>query len=152
METKTISLITMVEPVSVMASAKVLEAEYGEDINGAIKFAETFLLPYPPAPSKPANPRRHLSEFTSTELLEYAKEMERYEASLTEYKAVEKEYNARKTLINSIIEEYIREVSGLNSIPEQYQDKVYSRAYSDGHAYGFSEIYNILLGLVEIFN
>jgi hypothetical protein len=39
-----------------------------------------------------------------------------------------------------------------NGVPEQYASKVFSKAWQDGHAYGYSEIVIHLEGLIEIFN
>lgn len=36
-------------------------------------------------------------------------------------------------------------------VPEKYVDKVASRAYDDGHAYGYSEIFSHACSLAEIF-
>jgi len=37
-------------------------------------------------------------------------------------------------------------------VPAQYAQKIVSKAYQDGHAYGYSEIVTHLEGLIEIFN
>ena len=61
-------------------------------------------------------------------------------------------YNNVKHDINNIIEEYIREESGLNNIPIQYRDKIYNKAWQDGHSDGFYSVYQHLTELVNIFN
>ena len=53
--------------------------------------------------------------------------------------------------VNVLIEGFIKKESGLFDIPEQYQNKVYYRAYSDGHSAGYYEVYQKLCELVEIF-
>jgi len=50
------------------------------------------------------------------------------------------------------MESYIKDIAGLNTIPKQYQEKVWSKAYSDGHSNGYVEVYNCLNNLLEIFN
>lgn len=39
----------------------------------------------------------------------------------------------------------------LLKIPEKYREKVKAYAYQEGHSSGWSEIYNYVLDLVEIF-
>lgn len=39
----------------------------------------------------------------------------------------------------------------LKEIPSRYRDKVFDYAYREGHSSGYSEVYNYLLDLVEIF-
>lgn len=38
------------------------------------------------------------------------------------------------------------------NVPEQYVDRIISKAWQDGHAYGHSSVYNELEGLIYIFN
>ncbi len=50
------------------------------------------------------------------------------------------------------MEDWVKENSGLyTKVPEKYQSKVYYKAYEDGHANGYTEVYIQLLSLIEIF-
>lgn len=53
--------------------------------------------------------------------------------------------------LNKLIEDYIYESVNIESIPEKYRDKVKSYAWERSHSYGYSEYYNVLLGLIDIF-
>lgn len=39
----------------------------------------------------------------------------------------------------------------LKKVPERYRDKLYDYACMQGHSSGYSEVYNYLMDLVEIF-
>lgn len=117
-------------------------------INGAIEFAKEFYLPYPTAPRVP-----HLSDKRNLlEVQKYAVNLQEYNQLKLEYEKQQELYKSRSNVVNNLIEEYIKEQAGLNSIPEQYRDKVYSKAYSDGHSEGFYSVYSQLCELVELFN
>lgn len=103
---------------------------------------------YPMKPYKPILSKTHSQET----LEEYSSLFSKYEKEKADYDLIRNEYFAKSREIDSLIEKYIKEQSGLNSIPEKYQQKVYSLAWEEGHSNGYSEVYNYLCHLVEIFD
>lgn len=98
--------------------------------------------------SKPLPPNEHTSE----SILNYSKELEEWEKYKEEKNktlVLHKEFQIK---VSDLLDEYIKEMSGLNDIPEKYRDKVYDRAWEDGHSDGYLQVYYELVDLVEIFN
>lgn len=126
-----------------------LEEYFGDNVSAAIKHArETQTLKYPDKPAKPS-PGKNI---TSAEVRVYADLLEAYEKELKIYNKNLGAYQKESTEINNIIEEYMKEISGLNSIvPADRRDKVWGKAWSDGHSSGYYEVYTYLRELVNIF-
>ncbi len=83
---------------------------------------------------------------------EYFEKMDEYHTKQQKYS---EEFNAvrnHNNEVDALVLFYIKEDSGLFNIPKEYQEKVYERAYSEGHSGGLMEIYNHLCDLVDIFN
>ena len=123
--------------------------EFGDDINKALTYANSFKPAYKKSPSKPL--LNNVSRLTSKEVIEYGSVLAQYEKELEEYKLTEVLDRSIRNSIDNIIVEFIKYEAGLDNIPMQYRDKVYSYAYSKGHSYGHHEIYNELVQLIEIF-
>ena len=102
--------------------------------------------------SKPKEPSLKSLKPTEEDMTLFLSEKERYKIDLEEYKIKNTFYGDESMKLYSLLEEKIKDDSGLNYIPEQYRDKVYSYAYQQGHGSGYGEVYNYLLGLVEIFD
>ena len=102
--------------------------------------------------SKPKEPSLKSLKPTEEDMTLFLSEKEKYKIDLEEYKIKNTFYGDESMKLYSLLEEKIKDDSGLNSIPEQYRDKVYSYAYQQGHGSGYGEVYNYLLGLVEIFD
>lgn len=118
-----------------------------EGVYKTISEAYKFSVEYPDRPKKPL-----LSQNAgSVSAAKYAEELAAYEKEYAEYAESRKLIQDHNGKIDQLIEAFVREESGLNTIPEQYRDKVYRHAYQTGHSSGFSEIYNHLLDLIEIF-
>ena len=123
-----------------------LEVQNG-NVYQAIRDADTLTVEYPYHPKKPFL----VKGAGSVTVQKYAEELAAYEAQVEAYKKDRTEEQSHNLKVYTLIENLIREESGLNSIPEQYRDKVYAHAYQSGHSSGFSEIYNHLCELVDIF-
>lgn len=99
-------------------------------------------------PVKPTLPIKHTTEDVKV----YAEKLALYE---TEKEAYDNKREAAQKIENDyyrIGEDYIKSITGLNTIvPQQYRDKLYSKAYEDGHSYGLNEVYIKLNNLIEIF-
>lgn len=75
--------------------------------------------------------------------------MEQYESSKAEYDVEREVYDKLDVEHHNNMVDLLWYIVG--DVPEQYKDKVFSKAWSDGHSSGWSEILNELYGLVEIF-
>lgn len=117
------------------------------DVNRGIEFAQEFYPKINESPTKPFLKRNP----TSTEAIAYAKALEQFEKSEIEYAKKETEYYKAKEEVDVIIRAYVKDMAGFHRIPEKYRDKVWSKAWEDGHSSGYSEIYNCLSGLVDLF-
>jgi hypothetical protein len=102
----------------------------------------------PIQPTKPIEPKNGTPE----DYKKYATEMLGYSELLGEYKTLLTEYNKALSEGDVVFRTFIWKYTGLNTeVPEQYRSKVWSMAYQLGHSYGYSEIQNYLLDLVDIF-
>jgi DNA-binding ferritin-like protein (Dps family) len=130
----------------------VVTLEAMKDFNSvmeAIQWAESqYKNEYKSAPSKPILS----NNATSEEARKYADLLEVYEKETIDHKETIRLYYEKMNKIQSVIVEYIKDYTGLNTIPKQYRDKVYSKAYEDGHSGGFYEVYLKLESLLEIFD
>ncbi len=101
--------------------------------------------------SRPSKPFLKINA-TSSEVKQYAVELENYELSLVEYTANKQIRDKEVRQLYDVLENYIKEESGFYEyIPKDKQDKVWSYAWQQGHSSGYSEVYNYLLDLVELF-
>ncbi len=118
-----------------------------DTVRKALEYAESHRYEMPQRPIMPFLNRKH----TADEAKEHAKSMELYEILMDDYLSMIKERRDHNAALDAVIEMYIKDQSGLNSIPEQYRSKVYAKAESDGHSYGYYEVYNKLIDLVYLF-
>ena len=123
-----------------------LEVKNG-NVYQAIRDADTLKADYSFHPKKPFL----LKGANSGTAQKYAQDLAAYEAAKEVYNKEAKAAQEHNRKVYQLIENLIREESGLNFIPEQYRDKVYSHALQSGHSSGYSEVYNHLCELVDIF-
>ena len=120
-----------------------------DNVNTAIEYAKMQYGAYPANNlRKPVLAVRHNKQDIEKYLAEYSE----YEELSKKIDKRQKAYNQQCNEINALIIEFIIVESGLDKIPEQYRDKVYSKAYENGHGCGFYEIYLELCSLVSIFS
>jgi hypothetical protein len=113
-----------------------------------IDHARSFGLDYPIQPNRPILVKKHTSE----DVKKYQEELSEYEIKYSTYQEEYEKIRNHNNDIEYILEEYIKDVSGLYTIvPKQYQDKLYAKAYSDGHSAGIYEVYGCLTSLIYIF-
>jgi len=124
--------------------------KFGNSVLEASEYAKSLHPEYPVKPVKPTirNPKSP----SPVDHRDYATVLEKYEQEMIEWRIKRDEYDKISNEINSELVGYIKEVAGLNSIPEKFRDKIWNKAWDDGHAYGYSEVYYKLLDLVDIFN
>lgn len=119
-----------------------------EGIYSAIQYG---INNYLTSPQKPAKPQMPIGTPTSTQAREYADKLEEWEAAIPIWKEARENCIDYNRDIDGHIEYAIKTYAGLQNIPQQYRDKVWQKAWEDGHGYGFGEVYNKLCSLLEIF-
>lgn len=121
--------------------------------SGSMNAAENYVksevahFPFPVRPDKPRLQKTH----TKDQVLYYAKELEKYETEYEIYEKLKIQYDQQFQRMSEIMTEWVKKEALFHNVPEEYRDKVFAKAYSDGHAHGWSSIYNHLLELVDIF-
>ena len=123
------------------------EAWSGEVYNG-IEYAKSYYLEYPDKPTKPTLKHNHSSE----ELKKYNSDFKTYETELEIYKNKKEQYGKVQNEVDGIIEKWLKDISGFtNHVPDDKKDKVWYKAWQDGHSSGYSEVYSCLCSLVDLF-
>ena len=130
-----------------VTTQRLIELADKQSVSSAIEFAEKIYGKYPDRPSKPTLQKNA----NSAEAKNYAILLEQYESAMESYSQEMALYKKNSQEIQSVIVDFIKEYAGINIVPVQYRDKVYLKAYSDGHAYGFYEVFLKLNDLIEIF-
>lgn len=131
-----------------MITAKALLDLFDDNVYEAVNHAQSLYGEYPEKPDKPTLRKEH----TSSDIKVYNKEYEKYETALSAYKTEQDMYRKRKRDCDDAIEEYIKELSGFNKIvPESRKNKVWFKAWEDGHSSGYTEVYGCLCNLVDLF-
>ncbi len=59
-------------------------------------------------------------------------------------------YRKYQEIANDIFREKLEEEYGVEDLPQQTKDKLFSKAWEKGHAYGFSEVKYAYDDLVEV--
>lgn len=98
---------------------------------------------------KPAKPKGFPK--TAAEARVFADALEAYELAMRQYQDHADECGKVTCEIETAITSFIKREAGLDTIPGQYQDKVWQRAWRDGHSAGYYEVYLHLCELVDIF-
>jgi hypothetical protein len=98
-------------------------------------------------PNKPIKP----VDFSSDSFRKYANDLETYETKLEEYQSNFTLGQIHNMKVDARILDFIKIESGLNNVPEQYREKLFRKAWSDGHSSGYYEVYQQMCELVEIF-
>ena len=118
----------------------------GNDVFWTIQQANALKVEWPDRPKRPvANPK------SSAEHKKYAAELEAYEAAMKTYDAEWAAMEAHNHLVDHLIIEYVKKTSGLTNVPEKSRDKVWRKAWEEGHSSGYLEVYYKLLDLVDLF-
>jgi hypothetical protein len=111
-----------------------------------------FYLTQLQASYKPKEPRMPKNNHPES-FLAYAEALERYQANLETWETYKAEAEAHNTLIYSICEGLVREDSGLDTlkVSDKQKEKIWRKAWEQGHSNGYYEVYQELVDLVELF-
>ena len=100
---------------------------------------------YPSRPQKP-----YLKKDASpAEIRKHADDVEAYNTKMESYTKARKEYQEEEVRICNLFKQDALADVGLADHPKA--EKIYAHAYDRGHSGGFSEIYNALIDLAELF-
>lgn len=119
--------------------------------HGVVSAIEWAQEHYGDCPFMPAKPQLQKNA-SSTDAMRYAGELRVWEDEHKEYLLQMDFYNKRRQAIEGVIEDFIKEAAGLSVVPKQYQDKVFIRAYKEGHSAGFYEVYLKIKDLIGLFD
>jgi len=114
----------------------------GQSVGDIHELMEPIYVGQPRKPTLERNP-------TAEDAKAYVDALAQYETDLARYKVEKAEYDKLDVEHHNNMVDLLWYIGG--DVPEQYKDKVFSKAWSDGHSSGWSEILNELYGLVEIF-
>lgn len=102
-------------------------------------------LPYPERVSRPSS---HLCK-TSSDYIQYASDLKKWEETQVERNQQLKAYQEEETRLRDEFKKDAIEESGFASHPKA--DKIYDFAYDERHSNGYSEVFNFLIDLAEVF-
>lgn len=88
----------------------------------------------------PVKPKLPANTLDIQALQEYTKAVELYNKEIELYKDKEKEYYKKR---KEILEEFKNDLAVeycVDDLPKEIQDKIFSKAYEDGHASGYYDI------------
>lgn len=102
-------------------------------------------MDYPNRPTKPILSRNHTSE--DAEL--YAAMLKTWEKEYAEYQEKLKAYKAHTFELEDQFKRDALDDVGLLNHPKA--DKIYAKAWEDGHASGLNSVYNALVDLAPLF-
>ena len=117
------------------------------NIPNAIDWAQNQFGTYPQRPSKPSLASKHTADDVKIYLAKlsiWEEKMVEHDEQMIVYK------NAKGKIIDTIVE-FIKDEAGFDFVPDKYKEKVYEYAYSEGHSYGYYEVFLKLNSLVYIF-
>ncbi len=132
---------------TIYVTKQYLHDTFNGDVYNAIEWIQSVQQRKPALPHKPILRK----DCTSLEASKFAEDLRVWEESSKDIETLKKQVVEYNTKLDSMLVDYYREVAGCKAIPDQYKDKVYAKAWLDGHAYGHSEVYHKLCSLVEIF-
>lgn len=129
--------------------AEQLYNKFGEDVDTTVRHLRDARGQVPTLINAKPKWKDH---FTSVDATAFAKELEAWELDKIVTDEAKAKWKQQEIEDDQVLEIYIKDAANFKDIPEQYRDKVWSYAWSDGHSNGYSEVFNILCSLVEIFN
>lgn len=130
-----------------------LEEKFGGHTDKAIAYVQEQMdILYRKNKNKPRKPEAPKLK-TSFTIREYADQLEKYEIEFTEWSKNNDEYTKTSQEYYSVLRAYLESEAGVNQyVPEKYRAKVCQKAWEIAHSSGYNEYFNVLMGLVDIFN
>jgi hypothetical protein len=126
--------------------------KFSGNVIQAIKYVESLRPEYPVKPVKPLANSKNIQNITSADALEWSKKLEVYEKEIIQYHLKKDHYQATVNLQEIELVEFIKdECNFYELVPERSREKVWSKAWSDGHSCGYYEVYQHLNELVDLF-
>jgi hypothetical protein len=125
-----------------------LEEVFMDNASVAAEYCKSLYPEYPKKPTKPTLNRTH----TKKELSDYQKAFDTYLKDEVKYKELRDFYRDESDAVDQVMIAYMKDISGFNAhVPDDKKDKVWNKAWSDGHSSGYGEVYNYLVDLVDLF-
>lgn len=119
-----------------------------DSVYKAIEYANNLCCDIPTKPKHPILDKNYTVEMVN----QYALDLDNYDSLMKYYETQKKVYNIRVCNNNDTVIEFIKENAGIDIVPEKYREKLYSKAYDNGHGNGMHEVYLELCSLVDIFS
>lgn len=102
-------------------------------------------VPYPERPSKPVLPAHP----TSADYRKHADALEKYAEALWANKRAAGAYYDEQARVDAYAKEAMLVEAGLDKHPKR--DKIYNYAWQQGHSGGYSEVWNVLNDIADLF-
>jgi hypothetical protein len=116
-------------------------------VDNAISYVEGFSLEYPVRTGKPI-----LDDRTPTGLRQHADELEAYEEKMIHYNQKRENYSRREREIKYLIKNFlIKQVGAEKLLTPRQLEKVWEKAWEDGHSSGYYQVYCCLIDLIALF-
>jgi hypothetical protein len=134
-----------------MKYLKELQEFYNEvvDINHAVRMLEERYLPELPVP--PALVALYNKNPTKEEFEEYISLSKQFNIDWETYEKSCNGYRQSKATIEETIQKFLSDKAGLSNIAEKSREKVWCLAYSRGKLFGWQQVYEELVELIDLF-
>ena len=128
---------------------KIHKVREANSVYNTIYYAYRWQMSYPQYPIRPvlASPRP-----TQAEVKSYQDALAKFDAELAKYNEEKEIVEGQNASLFDAIAEFIKQEAGLYAIPKVAQDKVWYKAWEDGHSSGYTEVYGHLESLVSLFD
>lgn len=117
-------------------------------IDDVLKYAREQNIDSPVKPRQPVLSRKHTAE----ELGEYTAKFNMYDLEMKAYDKTLLVHREKYREIATAEIEFVKLASDFYSIPKRYQEKVWMKAWEDGHSSGLYSVFQELEELVDIFS
>jgi hypothetical protein len=105
-------------------------------------------LVYPNRPEKPKTPP---SGAASSEVIEYAHKLQKWEADMDDFKQEMEGYKYQRMEMEESAAKFLLSESGWSSVDQDRANKAWAYAWRAGHSCGYNDIFNILCETYDYF-
>jgi len=116
-----------------------------DELEAALRNGESWGNPYPARPVKPHAPAAGAPAAAHRE---YADALEQHEIAETQHKIALDVYNTKQSMLFGVWQTKLKNEYAPGYTDELF-NKVYSKAYEDGHSSGYGEVRNYFLDLTD---